>query len=69
MVAKEDFNLVKSKRVNRNYSFLKIDNEEDYENKIKHLYDMGFENRQLILNTLKECNGNIELTIEKLLNN
>ena len=61
--------LVKSKRVNINYNSLKIDNEEDYENKIKQLYDMGFENRRLILNALKECTGNIQLTIEKLLNN
>ena len=40
----------------------------DYSQKVVQVKEMGFFDEEMILETLKNCNGNINLTVETLLN-
>ena len=58
----------KAKRSNTEIKFkLNGNNEDKYKSQISLLKDMGFNDEKIILNILKECKGDVERTIEKLL--
>ena len=42
---------------------------EKYKNQIKAIKDMGFDNEEKIINALQKTNGNINASIERLINN
>jgi len=53
----------------RNTNMTKEQLKEKYKNEIKSIKDMGFDNEEKIINALQKTNGNINASIERLINN
>ena len=53
----------------RNTNMTKEQLKEKYKNEIKAIKDMGFDNEEKIINALQKTNGNINASIERLINN
>ena len=54
---------------NTNANLNKEQLKEKYKNEIKAINDMGFDNEEKIINALQKTNGNINASIERLINN
>ena len=53
----------------RNTNMTKEQLKEKYKNEIQSIKDMGFDNEEKIINALQKTNGNINASIERLINN
>ena len=53
----------------RNTNMTKEQLKEKYKNEIQAIKDMGFDNEEKIINALQKTNGNINASIERLINN
>ena len=53
----------------RNTNMAKEQLKEKYKNEIQSIKDMGFDNEEKIINALQKTNGNINASIERLINN
>jgi len=53
----------------RNTNMTKEQLKEKYKNEIKAIKDMGFDNEEKIINALQKTNGNVNASIERLINN
>ena len=53
----------------RNTNMTKEQLKEKYKNEIQSIKDMGFNNEEKIINALQKTNGNINASIERLINN
>ena len=53
----------------RNTNMTKVQLKEKYKNEIQSIKDMGFDNEEKIINALQKTNGNINASIERLINN
>ena len=59
-----NINMNSNMNMNMNNEQLKI----KYNKEIKAIKDMGFDNEEKIINALKKTNGNINASIERLIN-
>lgn len=62
-------NFFNQPNTNTNANLNKEQLKEKYKNEIKAIKDMGFDNEEKIINALQKTNGNINASIERLINN